>query len=997
MPNAVHGQLLDLWAGSPVGDHDSSLLTRFLADRDDDAFAALVRRHGSLVYGTCCRILGNRADADDAFQAVFFVLARRAPALNPDRGLGPWLHGVALRVALKSRGLIVRRRVREMAAAKAERVDAADDHHPGHDFWAVFDAELAGLPLPHREVVLLCDLGGQSHARAAEALGVAKGTVTKRLAKAREGLAVRLKRRGITLGLGVLTARIATEATAAVPTSLLLKTARQAVAFSAGPVGGSVEAQSLAEGVMRSIKGGVFRAWLIVGLLAAALAGGGLMLAGGPDDPGDKKGGPPKEGEKPGAAAGTTWRENYTVYFSGSLPVSVAFSADGRTLLTGDTNGEVMALIYPADSATYRWKTTVGGSHAAVAFSTDRKWVYATTEHGVRVLGETFGKEEARIEQPGTNPTAIGVFPNRRVGDDFIQSQIAFGNPREYFVKTWADGKLVETISTFEVGTVKTGAKPADLTAVPLAVDPKGRSAIMTGLVDATGELGGVKGKNVLWAYVCGDYSKDSPGNRVLVGHTATVGSAAWAKDADTAVTGDADGRVIVWDAKTMKEARRVELGGRVLALAITDDGTRTAACVLGQYGSEVYVWETVNPTPAPKPIHAHPADYGSEPYASLSFAPDGRHLAGCAIDKKWLRVMPKPFVAGHAHVWELAAEPKAQLPPKSAFIKALPKGGPTGFVIANNESVIRPADKEGAIDFRRLADGEIQFRLVLGKFIIGGMKLSADRDWLAIEEHALFDPLSTGRPTRTFDVGVYQMPIMKKATIPECGRLLDIAAGGKVVAVVRGKRIELWDVAAGKLLKAAPFPHTQIDAARFSPDGKRLAVADRNDLVLWQWEPDKHERIDLGRGVGSLAFSPDGRFLAEGPTTGATIRVRDLDTRKVVQELANGMKQSMSVPQLAYAQGGRVLIACDNITPAKGVAVPHRITLWDTATGAVAHQIELPSGLPMNLAVSPNGRYLIASIDDGEAGMKLCGWRLDGVVPVRGPDAGPDATGRPR
>src|SRR5205807_5096637 len=131
----------------------------------------------------------------------------------------------------------------------------------------------------------------------------------------------------------------------------------------------------------------------------------------------------------------------------------------------------------------------------------------------------------------------------------------------------------------------------------PLAVDPKGRSAIITGLPDA-------KGKNVLWAHVCGDHAKDSPGNRVMVGHTATVVAAAWAKEGSMAVTGDADGRVIVWDAKTMKESRRVELGGRVLAVAISGDGTHTAACVRGKQGGEVYVWDTAKPPRTLRPIH---------------------------------------------------------------------------------------------------------------------------------------------------------------------------------------------------------------------------------------------------------------------------------------------------------------------------------------------------------------------------------------------------------
>ena len=262
MSKAALVQILDRWTGSHECDPDSSFLTRFLTKRDEDAFAALVRRHGPLVYGTCLRILGNRTDTDDAFQAVFFVLARRAHTLKLDRSIGPWLHGVAVRVAKKLRGQIVRRRLREMSAAKSERVEAAE---PEHDFWAIIDEELARMSLPLREVLLLCDLSGQSHAQTAASLGLAKGTITKRLAKAREELATRLRRRGITLGVGALSTMIATQAPASVPAPLLLETAKQAVAFSIGQVGGSVTAKTLAEGVMRVTQircvQGVARCW----------------------------------------------------------------------------------------------------------------------------------------------------------------------------------------------------------------------------------------------------------------------------------------------------------------------------------------------------------------------------------------------------------------------------------------------------------------------------------------------------------------------------------------------------------------------------------------------------------------------------------------------------------------------------------------------------------------------------------------------------------------
>jgi hypothetical protein len=115
------------------------------------------------------------------------------------------------------------------------------------------------------------------------------------------------------------------------------------------------------------------------------------------------------------------------------------------------------------------------------------------------------------------------------------------------------------------------------------------------------------------------------------------------------------------------------------------------------------------------------------------------------------------------------------------------------------------------------------------------------------------------------------------------------------------------------------------------------------------------------------------------------------------VQTLTTGTKQLMNVPRMAYTQGGRVLITCDNIPATKDNAVPHRITLWDTASGSIAHQIALPAGLPSNIDVSPNGLYLAAMLDDGDAGLKLSVWRLDGEKPVREPGPQTPAAVSPR
>jgi WD40 repeat protein len=508
--------------------------------------------------------------------------------------------------------------------------------------------------------------------------------------------------------------------------------------------------------------------------------------------------------------------------------------------------------------------------------------------------------------------------------------------------------------------------------------------------------VGGVKARNVLWAYVCGNYEEGSPGNRVMAGHAATVVSAAWAKEGSTAATGDAGGRVIVWDAKTMKEFRRLELGGRVAALAISDDGKSTAAYVFGKQ-PEVYVWATAEAPGAMKPIHTELGDFGGPlAYASLSFSPDGKQLAGCAIDKKWLTRLGE--LTGKVRVWELSSAPKAQSPPKQTYIKPLPKGTSSNLVVLDNDSFLTTAAEKGAVDFRSINDGVIQARIVVGTFSIGAMKLSTDRKWLAMEQHASAKDLRIGVPDATCEVGVYEALLGHKTTIPSCSQLLDVASGGSVVAVVREKRIELWDTTTTKKLKAAPLKHERIDAAAFSPDGRLLAISDRNELLLWGWEQDTHDRIDLGRRVGSLAFSPDGKFLAEGPMAHESIQIRDLQTRKVVQTLTNGTMRSMNVPRMAYSQGGRLLIACEDITFANEVAVAHRINLWDTADGSLAHQLTIPAGLPQTFDVSPNGRYLVAALQHSD-GIKLSGWLLDGENPEK--DAGPSppaaATVQPR
>src|SRR5262245_22588398 len=147
----------------PEAASDAALLERFVADRDEAAFAALVHRHGGLVLHVCRRILGNVHDAEDAFQAAFLVLARRADAVHPREALAAWLHGVARRVALKARAALARRRheIAKLAPQAQPERDPLTDLS-ARELLALVDAEVSRLPEAYRLPVILCCLEGRN-------------------------------------------------------------------------------------------------------------------------------------------------------------------------------------------------------------------------------------------------------------------------------------------------------------------------------------------------------------------------------------------------------------------------------------------------------------------------------------------------------------------------------------------------------------------------------------------------------------------------------------------------------------------------------------------------------------------------------------------------------------------------------------------------------------------------------------------------------------------
>ena len=235
---------------------DGNLLECFVSRRDEAAFEALLRRHGPMVLGVCRRILRNEADAEDAFQATFLVLVKKAASVRPRGMVGNWLYGVAHSTALKARAMSRRRSAKERAAAVRPRPEA--DAETRERLHALLDQELKVLPDKYRAAIVLCYLEGKSLKEAAGQLGCPMGTVGTRLARGRALLARRLARRGLTLSAGALATALAPgAASAAMPPALVNSTIKAALltaagqAAAAGPVSARVAA--LTEGMVRTM------------------------------------------------------------------------------------------------------------------------------------------------------------------------------------------------------------------------------------------------------------------------------------------------------------------------------------------------------------------------------------------------------------------------------------------------------------------------------------------------------------------------------------------------------------------------------------------------------------------------------------------------------------------------------------------------------------------------------------------------------------------------
>jgi len=645
---------------------DRELLTLFLVQREQAAFAALVHRHGPMVLRVCRRLLGDFHAAEDAFQATFVVLARRAASIRKKESVGTWLYGVARRVAAKARAQAATRRGRERRLADMAQGEPLDDltWQELHD---VLDEEIGRLPEKYQAALIFCYFEGKTHAQAAKELGWPKNTLTSRLERGRELLRQQLVRRGITLSVAALATALSEEALAApVGAMLAINTVKAAMSIAAGKAvaGGCLSAQALAlaeEAIagMVGIKGKLIVMLLVLGLGVggAGLAGHGAFtheeqpakvekaqLPAGKTNVGAKqKKEPPPATDLYGdpLPEGAVARLGTVRFRHGDDVLAIAYSPDGKILASGGSNG-VGVCLWDAATGRLLHEVTVGGACITLAFSLDGKLIctgngclidVATGQQLVgRVAGlgavafAPDGKTVATARKDATMLRVIlsDVVTRRELRRFDVETG---GGPKPNHFYYWdlpafsPDGKAIASSGgdgTVQVRDLVTGKELRRFAGNgkpiwSVAFAPSGK------VLAAVGEDGAIR----LWDLMTG---------RLLNKLKADEGipsEIAFSPDGKLLASAGFTGTIRLWDTATGKETRHWVTNLGRMQFAFSPDGKVLAAG--GGLGIDIRRWDTstgreIDPVDAPTGI-----------VWSLQFSQDGTALFSRGIDLKVL------------------------------------------------------------------------------------------------------------------------------------------------------------------------------------------------------------------------------------------------------------------------------------------------------------------------------------------------------------------------
>lgn len=825
---------------------DQELLERFVTAGDASAFARLVERHGGLVWSVCRRLLAGEQDAEDAFQAVFVVLARNASSIRKREAVGSWLYGVAYRIAMRLRKTTARRRERLQQAASASLSgNVADGAPPSEaafrELQRLLDEELQKLPEKYRAPFVLCCLEGLSKIEAARELGLKEGTVGSRVHHARKLLESRLARRGVTLAALLTAAALGQASTLAAPPAALLQTTSQAAGATNSPSAAELAARFLhvAE-LTRRLRLTVFVA------LAALLMGVGLATYDLLDRPteevlvADTFLAPP-------AVLGTPVDERVQ---------ALVFSRDGQKLVTAGGGEKLPGQLKVWDIGAARELVSldrIPSVHAAVLAADEKAVITGDRDGRVCWRDLETGEERASLN---AHAGAVLSLVLRKQGDLLASggadAQVkvwdarGLGKPQVFL----GHGDRVQSVAFFHH-----------------------RQAIVSGSRDETARIWDIStGKEVLQLPCKGD------------------ANLAVAVSPDDKLIATASGNAIrLWDAENGAEVapltsgpsplvRRGEKGAArtFLHVAFSPDGQLLAGA--GADGA-IQIWSVATLQPVAT-LEKH-----AEPALALVFSRDGKQLASGSADKT-------------AKVWPIGENGRAGPPttldtrwsgirPISALAYA-PDGH--AFAVATKDQTLHVRDAESG-DVQVVMNGH-KGAVTCVAFAPGGRTIaSGSRDCtIQLWERSTGANLGvlTGHPG-----GVLALAFS--------------ADGRTLMSAGADKMIRMWDLSREKQLAVLEGHQAPVLALAVGREG-RFASSDADGIIkIWDATEKIEVRTLSGhRGaVHALAFASDGTLASGGDDAAVKVWPPGASTPRHTLKRHTG-----AILTLAFAPGDRALVS---------------------------------------------------------------------------------------
>jgi RNA polymerase sigma factor (sigma-70 family) len=958
--NTVLRHLRRLGAQAGAGKLDDRLLLeRFVSQRDQAAFEAILARHGPMVLNVCRRVLSDPGAVEDAFQATFVVLVRKAGAVRKGDLLANWLYGVAYRTAARAKVEAAKRRARESAAPARQPRDPLGEITV-RELLAVLDEEVYRLPARFRAPLLLCYLESKTRDEAARELGCSLATLDRRLGSGRELLRTRLGRRGLAPSAALLAFLLGPRAApACVPAPLAAGTLKAASLVATGrAVAGAVSPQalSLAEGMLKTMLATKMKLRAVLLLACCTLAAwSGLTayrLLAAPHRPDQKVAAPKSAGRSADRA-------------------NPAPEAQPRTDLFGDPLPESAV----ARLGTIRFRP--GGYVTSIDFTPDGKQLVShASGRGVNVWDAATGKELCRFT-PAANDwinaalltadgQAVVTLEGGNQGDFVrvrdrgrLKVRRAFPVPYMYSARLTPDARLLVALSSagndvtvvvldFRKGkTVRSWkAHRGYFWAIGLSADGK---TLATGGTDKTLRL---------WDVATGKLLREIDGrpnviSRVALSPRGSLVASLGSKEIKHHGGGSSfpwENRIRIWDTATGKELRQLRLGARGVRpgeapafsmVAFTPDGK---ALLTASNDGTLRLWDPATGKEKRRVV------LGDQGLTTLAFTADSKTVA----------------VAGTSIRLINLATGKDKRPargPRNAA-GALPVA-PDGRTAATI--------REGFVQLWDAMTGRPRGRIGAAGHGVAGLHPSADGRTLitmgADNTLRVWD-VPGGKERRRFRVP-------NPSAVPTAGWLLAVTPDLATAAVMNAdKSLHVLDLATGKKRLKLPGNGDWIYGAALTPDGRTLIVCDSDHTAhVWDVAAGKKRRrfefADPGTpaavpvpvpaggkaGRGNLSYaaaaSPDGRLLAYGSQL-RYLAVHETATGKAVR-LLTGLPDGPSV--LAFSPDRRVL--------AWGGWRDPTIHLVELASGKERHRLKGHKGRLTSLAFSADGRVLISGSED--------------------------------